>query len=198
MKGIMRESRGFGMSRRPGLMVMAAAVVMWAGVGSDAAPIHHSKESTADVAVFNEWSKYLLAGPTKWVEVEHPPVTAAVESAIWKSVKTDPGGTDPMVDFLLWKQSLDPTRFAHYHPKLAPVLHKISLARSSPTVTQQVTTAPTTTSTGGTASATPTSPVASEPQTLNPPASPEPSTLLLAVGMAAWAILRARSRRRDG
>ena len=33
-----------------------------------------------------------------------------------------------MVNFLLWKQSLDPTRFARYHPKLAPVLHKIALA----------------------------------------------------------------------
>ena len=53
-------------------------------------------------------------------------------------------------NFLLWKQSLDPTRFAHYHPKLAPALHKIELARSSPTLTQQAT-APTTTSTGGSA-----------------------------------------------
>ncbi len=57
-----------------------------------------------------------------------------------------------MVNFLLWKQSLDPTRFAHYHPKLAPVLHKISLARSSPTLTQQVMPPTTTTSTGGSAS----------------------------------------------
>ena len=53
-----------------------------------------------------------------WDQVAHPPVTAAVESAIWKSVRTDPGGTDRWSNFLLWKQSLDPTRFAHYHPKL--------------------------------------------------------------------------------
>ena len=61
-----------------------------------------------------------MAGPSVWSHIVHPRVTAAVEHAIWKAIRTDPGESAPWVQFLLWKQSLDPARFAHYHPKLAP------------------------------------------------------------------------------
>jgi hypothetical protein len=172
------------------------AAVLLACAGADAAAIHragtHGVELTAsDVTDFKAWSRYLLAGPTVWTKVEHPPVSEAVRSAIWQSVRTDPGGADPMVHYLLWKQSLDPTRFAHYHPKLAPVLHKIELARSSPTLVSQAT--PPTTTTGSTGTST--SPTVS-PQNLVPNAAPEPSTLLLAACMTAWAFRRLY--RRDG
>jgi hypothetical protein len=63
---------------------------------------HHIELTASDVTAFKEWSRYLLKGPTVWAEAEHPPVTAAVRSAIWQSVRTDPGGADPMVNFLLW------------------------------------------------------------------------------------------------
>ncbi len=92
-----------------------------------------------------------------------------------------------MVRYLLWKQSLDPTRFAYYHPKLAPALHKI--AESTPTAPQLLSPPPASSSSG----------------TLPPPsgnsgggstsAVPEPSTLLLAIGMAGWAVWSARRRR---
>ena len=191
----MRKSRRLGMSRRFGLLVMAAAIVLSHCAGAGASAIHHSKTSEVAATVEKEWSRYLLGGPAVWAAVQHPPVTAAIESEIWKSVRTDPGGTAPMVEFLLWKQSLDPRRFALYHPKLAPVLRKIAHSRLSSTTTQAVT--PTANTGGTTSSATP-APITSEPQTLNPSASPEPSTLLLAAGMAVWAVARGRSRRRDG
>jgi hypothetical protein len=212
MKGIMPMMRGCLGARAFGLWVGGPAVVLLACAGADAAAIHrhganaaaiyqagaahHIELTASDVTAFKEWSRYLLKGPTVWAEAEHPPVTAAVRAAIWQSVRTDPGGADPMVNFLLWKQSIDPTRFAHYHPKLAPALHKIALARSSPKLLSQV--APTTTSSGGPSTPTsglPTQPTTASPQNLNPPSAPEPSMLLIAAGMTAWAVRRARGRR---
>ena len=79
----------------------------------------------AELSVFRTWSRYLLRGPDGLGQVASPACDAG-----------DPGGdlaehqdrprpdTNPMVDFLLWKQSLDPPRFAHYHPRLAPALHQ--------------------------------------------------------------------------
>ena len=155
-------------------MVMAAAVVMSAGVGADGAR-DPSRQRGVHGATW--WSsrngrEYLLAGPTMWTEVEHPPVTAAVESAIWKSVRTDPGGTDPMVNFLLWKQSLDPTRFAHYHPKLAPVLHKIAAGPVVADVDPAGDAPRPLRAPVGSASPAPTAPVTTEPQNLIPPRQP--------------------------
>jgi hypothetical protein len=75
--------------------------------------------------IYNTWSGYLMGGPSVWATVPHPPVTPAIKAEIWHDIKTDPGGSDLMVQYLLWKQSLDPTRFAYYHPQLAPALTKL-------------------------------------------------------------------------
>jgi hypothetical protein len=182
------------MSRRLGLLLMLA-VVLPGGALVEASPIHHRDKTDAEVQAAPEWSKYLGGGPKVWADVVHPPVTPAMVSEVWRDIKTDPGGTDPMIEFLLWKQSIDPTRFAHYHPKLAPALHRISLARSSSTTTQAI--APTTGSGGTTSPSTPVvPPPTTEPQNLIPTPSPEPGTLLIAAGMAAWAVAKMRGRRR--
>src|SRR5579871_5578041 len=105
MKGIMPRSRGCLGARAFGLWVGAPAVVLLACAGVDAAAIHHRCADAAaiyqagaahhveltasDVTAFKEWSRYLLKGATVWAEAEHPPVTAAVRSAIWQSVRTD-------------------------------------------------------------------------------------------------------------
>jgi hypothetical protein len=185
MKGIRRRTaRGTGRSPRWAGWVMAGALLA-GGVRVDAAPIHHEALSPAEATAFEEWSHYLKAGPKFWEHVIHPAVTPAIRASIWESVRTDPGGADPMVRFLLWKQSLDPTRFAYYHPKLAPALHKI--ARSTPSAPQLLNPPPGS-STGpqpppaGNSGGNPTSPI------------PEPSTLLLAAGMAGWAVWRTRRR----
>ncbi len=186
MKGIRRRPTWtIGSSRSWAGWAVVGALVM-GGIRAEAAPIRHEDHSEADATALKEWSRYLAASPKVWEHVLHPPVTPAVESSIWKSVKTDPGGADPMVRYLLWKQDLDPARFAHFHPKLAPALHKI--AESTPTAPQLLNPPPSS-STGttlpppaGDTGGTGTSPV------------PEPSTLLLAVGMAGWCIWRARRR----
>jgi hypothetical protein len=193
MKGISLVSfRLMGLGRHWSAGALAGAILL-SGSRAGAAPIRHEDLSSADATAFKEWSRYLLAGPSVWQEVLHPPVTPAVRSAIWESVRTDPGGADPMVHYLLWKQSLDPTRFAFYHPKLAPALDKI--IRATPTAPQELI-PPSVTSSSGTPSTTtnetPAPPSIPSEQGLNPPPAPEPSTLLLALGMAGWGIWRSR------
>ncbi len=128
MKGIsIRWSDSIGLGRHWTAAAVAVTVFL-SGNRADGAPIRHEDLTRAEVTAFKQWSRYLEAGPNTWKEVLHPPVTPAVRSTIWEDVRTDPGGTEPMVAYLLWKQSLDPTRFAFYHPKLAPALDKIHAA----------------------------------------------------------------------
>jgi hypothetical protein len=180
---------------------LLAGVMLLSGSRTDASPIRDEDLSSADVTAFKEWSRYLKAGPEVWKAVLHPPVTPAVRSMIWEDVKTDPGGTEPMVAYLLWKQSLDPTRFAYYHPKLSPALDKVR-AETPPTTTTSVapqglnpSSSSGTPSTTTTTTTSPTTTVA--PQDLNPPPpapTPEPSTLLVALGLAGWSIWQARRK----
>jgi hypothetical protein len=208
MYALMRRSRGPRGARAFGLGLAGPAVLLLACLDVNAAAIHrHNSELSAlhsagipasELPVFEEWSRYLLAGPTTWAKVEHPPWTQAVQKAVWQSIKTDPGPTDPMINFLLWKQAIDPPRFAHYHPTLAPALHRIAMTRSKALVPQE---GPTTTSTGSvggtpTTASTPTTSPTTSPQNLVPPSVPEPSMLLLAAGMMAWFVRRVRVRPR--
>jgi len=139
--------------------------------------VHSAKIDKA--AVGSSWSEYLLGGPSVWDTVPHPPVTEAVRQGIWKALKTDPGGTAPIVQFLLNKQSLDPARFDHYHPNLVGPLARF-------------TTPTTTTTTTGAQVLTPSSTtLPTEAQTTGGPSPqtvPEPEALLLAIGMAGWAV----------
>jgi len=153
----------------------------------EAAPIHRDRErldeedaALARAGMFRSWPEYLLGGPSVWSSVIHPRVTPGVEAAIWKAIRTDPGETSPFIQFLLYKQSLDPARFAFYHPKLSPALDRLS---ASPTAAQVLTPSSSTTPTGGT-----TSPPTEAQQI------PEPATWLLAVGMAGWAAWRHRHK----
>jgi hypothetical protein len=152
---------------------------------TEAAPIRRAHERIdaheaylARSGAFRSWSVYLMSGPSVWSHVIHPRVTPAVESAIWKAIRTDPGETSPWIQFMLYKQSLNPTRFAHFHPKLSPALDQLS---ASPIGAQVLTPeSSTSTSTTTTPNSGPTSPL-TEGQEI-----PEPATWLVALGMAGW------------
>jgi hypothetical protein len=144
-----------------------------------ASPIKHSHPVTEaqrlDAEIGHSWAAYLMAGPSVWSTVIHPAVTPDLRSAIWKALGSADATTNPMVDFLLWKQSLDPTRFARYHPKVAPILNRISTA----SLGSQTIAPSTSTGTG-------TTPI-TQPQTLTP-SVPEPGPWLLALGMSCWGL----------
>jgi hypothetical protein len=134
-------------------------------------------------AAINEaWTSFLAGGPQTWATTPAPAFTPAIESAIWQVLNTDTAAqaiSNPMIEYLEWRRSLDPTRFAANHPNLSPALAQLL---SSPSLPSNV---PPPTST----------PVPQTPtlaQTVSPPTVPEPSSLLLAVAMTGWGIWRRR------
>src|SRR5262249_51834710 len=159
-----------------GLFAVGAGCVPFGEV--KAAPIQgiHKKDAAEVLAErysrFHPWSAYLLGGPSVWTHVVHPRVTPDVETAIWHAIRSDRGERSPWIRFLLYKQSLNPTRFARFHPKVALALDRIS---ATPVAAKVLTPTPSSNSPDtGTASP------------LQAQQIPEPATWLLAFGLAGW------------
>ncbi len=172
--------------RAGGLRVPALLIVGILGLVPgrvSASPIRHAHHEAAriDAADHQSWSRFVLGGPSVWSHVAHPQVTPRIEAVIWRAIRTDPGGTAPVLDYLLWKQRRDPARFAFYHSRLAPALTRLV----APTVSPQQLTPPVTPSTV---------------PNIQPQQIPEPSTLLIAammLGFAARRVVRATSSSRS-
>jgi hypothetical protein len=142
----------------------------------------------SELKTFEAWTSYLSEGTQTWSTTHAPAFTPAIRSTIWQVLKTDTQAqsiANPIVDYLEWRRSLDPTRFTHYHPSLSPALAQLLTSPSLPTTVP----APTYTPVPQTAPQELTSP--SPPtatQSVAPPAVPEPSSLLLAAAMTGWGI----------
>ncbi len=157
---------------------------------------------------FQVWSEYLAQGPQTWSSVRPPSFTPAVRSTIWQVIRNDTAQQqleNPMIDYLLWRRSLSPARFTANHPNLSPALAQLLIPQQltpTPTVPELI---PVPQTTVPPPEATPTplvppsplappsplvppSPQTTSPQTVNPPAVPEPGSLLLAVGMVGWGL----------
>ncbi len=186
------------MRRALALGLTGVALAMSAAVGvARASAIHqHPSRSLAEAEARTraQWSGYLNGGPRAWATTEHPPVTPALFRAIWQALDSGKGAGDPLVAFLLWRQHLDPARFNRYHPEFVTALRHARHARipSPPLV---IPTPPTTGGTPTTGGSSPTPPP-TEPQILIPTPTPEPGTMLIAAGMAAWAVVWTRRRAR--
>lgn len=190
MNGFTRTPRRIG----AGSLLWLGPVVLGLSLAdpesANASAIHHAHHATADDAGLNRsWSTYLMSGPSVWSAVAHPGLTPGIEAEMWKAISSDPPpNIDAVVQFFLYKQSLDPARFDHYHPHVAKALAKIKAEEATTTATP-------------TASTTSTGTPSEGAQTLGPPAStpdentvPEPGTFLLTIGMAGYAIWWRRRR----
>jgi hypothetical protein len=191
MNGFTRKPRRF----RAACLFWLGPVALGLGLGNfhraDASAIHGAdkadKVSTDDAGMNRTWSEYLLGGPSVWSNVAHPALSSAIESAMWKAIKNDPPpNTNAVVQFFLYRQSLDPARFDHYHPRVGAAMTKIKaeLAAQSTTPPTTATTSTATTPTDQAQSLTP--PASSSPPPEN--SIPEPATLLLATGMVGYAL----------
>ncbi len=143
----------------------------------------------SEVKTFEAWTNYLAEGSQTWSTTHAPAFTPAIRSTIWQVLKTDTQAqaiANPMIEYLEWRRSLDPTRFTSYHPNLSPALAQLL---SSPTLPSNVP-PPTYTPVPETATAPQvlSSPATSGGQTVAPPPVPEPSSLLLAAAMTGWGI----------
>ncbi len=197
MNGFTRTPRRIGAVR----LLWLGPVVLGLGLGgshrAEAAAIHHADKVVRGRRdrVQPDWSEYLLGGPSVWSTVAPSCRDAGDRTAMWKSIKTDPPPDTDASSSSAYKQSLDPTRFDHYHPKLAAALAKIEA--ETPTAA----TTPTTTTSSGTSTTThrpgSTAHVRRARRLLAGLIAPipEPDTLLLALGMAGWGIWWRRRRR---
>ena len=179
MIGFTRAGWRLRVSRLVGIGLIATcwgAVDSRTALGSPIRTAHHRDEAVvADREAARSWSTYLLAGPHVWSSIIHPQVTPDVRTAIWKALRSDSPESSAWVQFLLWKQSVDPERFAHFHPRVSPALNRISSADLAPLVVQPTTAPPDTTT-----------PV-TQAQSLTS-AVPEPGPWLLALGMTGWGL----------
>jgi hypothetical protein len=176
------------LSRLVGIGIIATCCGIMDSQTALASPIHPARHRDDALVAKQEaarsWSTYLLAGPSEWSAFVHPRVTPEVHAVVWKALRSDSPESSAWVEFLLWKQSLDPERFARFHPRVSPMLDKISSANLTPQVI------PVPTPTGPTDTTTP----VTQAQSLTAPV-PEPGPLLLALGMTGWGLWwRRRSR----
>ena len=147
-----------------------------------AAPIQRFHElAEVDRQSYRTWPEYVLGGPSVWSSIPHPPLTAGIEQAIWRNIRTDPSESNPTVQFFLYRENLAPLRFDHYHPRLALELHRIVAAATTQMATSSVLNAPTTAA-------------SDQAQQLGPASQqvPEPAPLVIAFIMAGYALWRRR------
>ncbi|QEH33086.1 hypothetical protein OJF2_15830 [Aquisphaera giovannonii] len=186
-------------------LLLTVACASGFGVGTvQAAATKKVTLSGQDARTFVAWNRFLAGGTPTWSARHAPDFSPMVRSTIWQIVKSDTQAeqlANPMIDYLLWRRSLNVRRFATYHPYLNPRLAQ--LLNSSPTlpsgapapqpptaVSPQDLTGPKAGPTPSTPSTT-TPPAPSDPigQTVSPPSVPEPSSLVLAAtmtGMGLW------------
>ncbi|MGO9601608.1 MAG: hypothetical protein ACLP7Q_26840 [Isosphaeraceae bacterium] len=190
------------------LVAFAIAGVSAGHRGAYAATIKEDSLARREAKAFASWTPFLSAGVHTWATRHAPAFSPAVESTIWTLLKSDSRSQaigDPMIEYLLWRRSLDPTRFASYHPNLSPALARLlttpTLPNNAPPPTftpePQTTTLPqTSTSPQTSAILSPQTvsppPSSSSPQQIAPAAIPEPGTLVLAICMTGWAVWHRR------
>jgi PEP-CTERM motif len=123
------------------------------------------------------WNSFLSLGPNVWAATSWtPPFTLAVRRSIWQILNTgDPAtiASNPMIDYLLWRRDLNPTRFDHYHPFLGPQLGQLEPPTNVPVTPEEK------------------PPITTAPQEVPPPV-PEPNGLLLIGLVSAWGLWRRR------
>src|SRR6516165_12479901 len=106
-----------GFTRRPGRIGMARLVVVaLLGAGllwtwpARAATVKRFVLTPSEARVFHAWTNYLSDGPQVWSTTHAPPFTPAIRSTIWQVLKLDTQDqslANPMIDYLLWRRSLD-------------------------------------------------------------------------------------------
>ena len=176
-------TRRQGRVRFPSYLLLAVVFVSWLEPKAvEAAAIKKLALTPANAKVFVTWTNFLAKGETTWSHQAAPSFTPTIRSTIWQVLKTDTQGqslANPMIDYLLWRRSLDPQRFLSYHPNLSPALAQLLSAPALPVTPPTPTATPTAVSPQTVSG--PPAPIASS-STL-PPAVPEPGSLLLAVTM---------------
>jgi hypothetical protein len=213
-KGTGPGRRGGEALGRPFLAVLVCLVAMDPSrTTAEASPIkHHHVSAHSAPKATGAWESYLEKGPAYWSKSAEPNIDAHVRAVMAKALKGADPTENPNVQYLLWRRSLNATRFDHFHHRLGHTLQTMLPGTSStpPQAQQLAPTTPTSTypaplslSSVSTASdpgtSAPASSSQSTPQSILPPTDPgvapapapipEPETLTMAVvllGAGVW------------
>jgi hypothetical protein len=179
------------MQTTPAFLVTLLCAGWFAAEPAQAAAVKKLVLTPAQERVFVVWTHYLSAGPETWAKTHAPPFTPAIRTTIWDVLKTETQAqslANPMIDYLLWRRSLNPRRFAANHPSLSPALAQLLSTPSLPAGVPPPTFTPVPQSAVSPQTVTPPPLVNPSPQTISPSAIPEPRSWILAVGMTGLAL----------
>jgi hypothetical protein len=201
------------------MVLIAGFLAVATAVPVEASVIQQTSTPLTAMNSVSDWPEFLAGGPTLWAEVAAPPIDQSVKNTI--AADLDQAAANPghihaqalsMVQYVIWRRSLDPSRFDSNHPQYVSDLERIitSSLPTPPTVTTPSTPPPPTNPTTTPPTIPPTTPstptitttqvppsIPPEEQTIPPgtipPAIPEPSALIMTpVLLAAGALWRRR------
>ena len=155
-----------------GILAACLGLLTLPGPSASAGPIraYRVHAERTGPALGPAWGRFLADGPGLWSVAHAPRFPSGIHlaSVSGRLVET------PFVDYLLWRRSLDPARFDHFHPFVGPRLAALDSnlsAASIPTIQSQ--------------SLVPPPPLKVSPETI----TPEPGSLAISVGLlgaGAW------------
>jgi hypothetical protein len=187
----------------------------------EASPIRHHQVSSESAPKHSAWNTFLVGGPMMWAHVHPPKITLGIREIMDHALASADPTSNMNVEYLLWRESLNPRRFDHWHPRMSRHLHAMLRPASvvpttnpgsalEPELIAPPTSMPATLSSSVSSptvssptTASSTSPATTAPDTLGPSPSispspsaiPEPETMtiaLLLIGSGLW--WRSRSR----
>jgi hypothetical protein len=139
---------------------------------AEASPIRQHLITAQGAKDLSSWSNFLTGGAALWSHRSAPHISGAVKFAMASALQTSDPRSSPWVQYLLWRQGLNVKRFNFYHPQLGPALQNLPPPTAPPI------------NHGQGPGSTPNS-----PGNVIPPATPEPSTILIAImliGSGTW------------
>ena len=101
----------------------------WTTSSAQASPLRsqqvHSRQVRSRSGDLSQWTNYVATGPGVWSTVQAPPVTLRVREAIAQALQSPNPTGNSSVEYLMWRRSLDPSRFDQWHPVIGPILQQL-------------------------------------------------------------------------
>jgi len=144
--------------------ILSLGVLALLASRTDASPIREHRINARAVRDLRTWTSFLSGGSTLWSHRKAPPVTLAVRRAINMALRSVDPRSNPLIQYLLWRQERNVARFNYYHPYLGPQLQNLPPPVVNPPPVNP-----------------PPDPGDESPGTVVPPPVPEPSTLLISL-----------------
>jgi hypothetical protein len=151
--------------------VLALTFLGLSAGSAEASPIRQYNLSARSATNLGNWSSFLAGGPSVWARRSAPRITGGVRAAMAQALGSANSRLSPWVQYLLWRQSLNPLRFNRWHPQMVPYLNlppttcPCSCTPCKPITPQQVHKPPRTVT----------------PGVITPPSTPEPNTVLISL-----------------